>query len=97
MIRNLYLNEELIISLTKENQIVGVIKKEFLAKKVNSMQLQFVKDSSNVMEKLKEGQDLELTTNGTIVTSSIDGTVGRGYSVPSSIVNLDDKLGAKRM
>lgn len=97
MIRNLYLNEELIISLTKDNQLSGVIKKEFLAKRINPTQLQFVKDNANVMEKLQEKKDLELTTNGTIITSSIDDTIGSGYSIPSSIINLDDNLGAKRM
>ena len=96
MIRNLYLNEELIISMNKDNKLNGVIKREFLAKKVDPINLHFVKENPDIMEKLREGQELQITTNGIIVKSSIDDLTGKGYSIPTSVENLEEKLNARR-
>ncbi len=96
MIRNLYVNEELIVSLNNK-RLIGMIKKEHLSKSINSDQIKFIRDYPDVMRKLKEGNELQITTNGVITKSSIEDKIGEGFTVPASIGDLDDKISGRRL
>ena len=48
------------------------------------------------MESLKNGSIMDITTDGTIITSNIIGTKGEGYSIPTSLEALEFNLNANR-
>jgi len=48
------------------------------------------------MDELKEGKIVNITTDGTTITSDIIGTKGQGLSIPTSIEDLEFNLNAKR-
>ena len=96
MIRELYINERLVITLDKGNHLNGLILQEYSLKSLNERQIEFIKSKASVMEKLKEGSQLNIDTDGTTITSSIKETKGVGFSIPSSVEDLEFNLNAKR-
>ena len=97
MIRDLYINEKIMISLTKNNKINALkIKDNMMPKMINQDELEFIRHKASVMDKLKEGRVINITTDGTTITSDIIDSTGKGYSVPSSIEDLEFNLNAKR-
>ena len=97
MIRDLYINEKIMISLTKNNKINALkINDSMMPKMIDQDELEFIRHKASVMDKLKEGRVINITTDGTTITSDIIDSTGKGYSVSSSIEDLEFNLNAKR-
>ena len=96
MIRDLYINEKLIIYMEKNEKLSALRVKENVPKIIDPQEIQFVRERASVMESLKKGSIMDITTDGTVVTSNIIGTKGEGYSIPTSLEALENNLNAKR-
>lgn len=96
MIKDLYINEKIIISLDKTNHLNGLIIKEYSTNSLDSKEIEFIRSKASVMDKLKEENKLDIITDGTTITSSIKEDKGVGFTIPSSIENLEFNLNAKR-
>ena len=96
MIRDLYINEKLIIYMEKNEKLSAFRIKENVPKIIDPQEIQFVKERASVMESLKNGSIMDITTDGTVITSNMVGTKGEGYSIPTSLEALENNLNAKR-
>lgn len=96
MIRELYINEKIMISMSRNNRLDALRIKDSMPKSISPSELEFLRNKPSVMDKLKEGRIINITTDGTTITSDIVGTTGQGYSVPSSLEDLEFNLNAKR-
>ena len=96
MIRDLYINEELMIFLNKNNRLDALKIREKVPKVISQSEIEFIKEKAYIMDELKEGKIVNITTDGTTITSDIVGTKGKGLSIPSSIEDLEFNLNAKR-
>ncbi len=96
MIRDLYINEKIMISMSKTNQFTALRIKDNMPKTIDSKELEFIRNKPSVMDKLKEGRIINITTDGNTITSDIIENQGKGYSIPSSIEDLEFNLNAKR-
>ena len=96
MIRDLYINEEIMIFLNKSNKLDALRIRERIPKAVSQDEIGFIKDKASIMDELKDGKIVNITTDGTTITSDIIGTKGKGLSIPTSIEDLEFNLNAKR-
>ena len=96
MIRDLYINEELIIYMKSNNILRALWIEENIPKEVNSRELEFIRNKASIMEKLRKENVMQITTDGNKVTSSLDFITGEGLSIPTSIEDLEFNLNAKR-
>ena len=96
MIRDLYINEELMIFLNKNNQLDALRIRERIPKAISPSEIEFIRERASIVDQLKEGKIVKITTDGTTITSDMVGVKGEGLSIPSSIENLEFNLNAKR-
>ena len=95
MIRELYIGERILIN-NENGKILGFRVTKEGPRSIDSKELQFINDKASIMEKLKSGSIVDISTNGTTVTSSIISTKGEGDSISSSVENLESKLNGRR-
>ena len=96
MIRDLYINEKLMIFLNKNNRLDALRISEKVPKAISQSEIDFIRSKASIMDELKEGKIVNITTDGTTITSDIIGTKGQGLSIPTSIEDLEFNLNAKR-
>jgi hypothetical protein len=97
MIRDLYLNEELILSINKQNKLECLLLKDSIIQPVGIKGFEtIVKERPSVMEQLRAGEKLDISTDGNNIVSTIKEDKGVGYSIPSSVEDLENKLNARR-
>ena len=95
MIRELYIGERILINNDNGKIFAYRITKEG-PMTIDPKEIQFINDKAAIMEKLKSGSIVDISTDGTTVTSSIIGTSGTGLSIPTSVEDLEFKLNGRR-
>ena len=95
MIRELYIGERILIN-NENGKILGFRVTKEGPRSIEPKELQFINDKASIMEKLKSGSIVDISTDGTTVTSSIIGTEGKGLSIPTSIEDLEFKINGRR-
>lgn len=95
MIRELFIGERILIN--KENGKIAAFRvtKEG-PRTIDPKEIQFINDKASIMEKLNSGSIVDISTDGTTVTSSIIGAAGKGLSIPTSVEDLEFKLNGRR-
>lgn len=95
MVRELYIGERILINQDNGKIFAYRISKEG-PRLIDPKEMQFINDKAAIMEKLKSGSIVDISTDGTTVTSSIIGTSGTGLSIPTSVEDLEFKLNGRR-
>ena len=95
MIRELFIGERILINQENGKILAFKVTKEG-PRTIDPKEMQFIKDKAAIMEKLKSGSIVDISTDGTTVTSSVIGTTGKGLSIPTSVEDLEFKLNGRR-
>ena len=95
MIRELRIGERILINNENGKILAFKVTKEG-PRTIDPKEMQFMKDKAAIMEKLKSGSIVDISTDGTTVTSSIIGTKGKGPSIPTAVEDLEFKLNGRR-
>lgn len=96
MIKELEINEKLMIKLEKEDRLIVFRVQENVPRIIDPEEINFIKEKPSIMSRLKEGNIISVVTNGETVTSSILGTTGKGENIPKSIEDLDNNISIRR-
>ena len=97
MVKDLYINEKLLVSLNDEKLKVVLVGEQYKAyhpKELKSDSYNFIKGLPHVMERLRNGNTIESSRQNDIILSLLtkDEKEAQGYSYESSIKNLEQSL-----
>jgi len=95
MIRELFIGERILINQENGKTLAFRVTKEG-PRSIDPKEMQFIKDKAAIMEKLNSGSIIDISTDGTTVTSRILDTAGKGLSIPTSVEDLEFKLNGRR-
>ena len=97
MVKDLYINEKLLVSLNDEKLkvvLVGEQYKSFHPKELKSDSYSFIRNLPHIMDSLRNGNTLESSRKNDIIMSLLteDNKEAQGYSYEGSIKNLEQSL-----
>ena len=95
MIKDLFIGERILINKENEKILAFRVTKSG-PRLIDSEEIEFIKDKASIMEKLNSGSIVDISTDGTTVTSKIIGATGIGENIQTAVEDLDNKISMGR-